>query len=261
MFANEADPVGAYVISIAAGLGYDYVELPLAQIMDLTDYAFERLKQDVSMAGIACESCNNCFPAHVRLTGNERDEKTVNNYIDRAFSRAAELDAKIIVFGSSAAKNVPVGFPHIKAFEQLALTLRTASEAAQKYGVSIAIEALNRSEANITLNLSDAEKLMTAVSRPNVNILLDYYHFMLEADSAEVLRRLLGQGKIIHAHFAEPKDRAVPIGIRPEYAEIFTILRENGYDGRCSIEARQNPRIDLCFELKTGIEAMRELTV
>ena len=43
MIADDSDVVGMKYIKELAQLGYDYVELPLAQIMDLSDCNFDIL--------------------------------------------------------------------------------------------------------------------------------------------------------------------------------------------------------------------------
>ena len=43
MLASPEDPVGAAYLPVLHRLGYDYVELPLAQVMDLPGDAFSAL--------------------------------------------------------------------------------------------------------------------------------------------------------------------------------------------------------------------------
>ena len=259
--ASEADlATGAPdMIGLAAELGYDYVEMPLAPLAELGEAEFLQVKQKLASAGIKCECLNIFFPASVRLTGDGADEALAGSYIDRALGRAREIGASVVVFGSSGARNVPEKFPYERAFDQLAGMLRVASAAAERNGIEIAIEALNRNESNIILSLGEADRLAVAAGQPNIKILLDYYHFSVESDSKDVLRRLLREKKIIHAHFADPASRGYPQENKPEYAPTFDILREESYGGRFSIEARLgNPNTPRA-EMESGLAALRKI--
>ena len=52
----------------------------------------------------------------------------------RAIKRASQLGAKVIVFGSSGAKNVPDGFDMEKAFEQVVFVLKKREQFAVSMG-------------------------------------------------------------------------------------------------------------------------------
>ena len=249
------------MIRLAAELGYDYVELPLAPVMELDDEGFSRIKQILADERIDCECMNVFIPAAVRLTGADADEAKIREYANGALARAHDIGAGIVVLGSGGARNIPEGFSREKAFEQLARALVVISGAAAKFGITIAIEPLNRGETNVIHNLGDADKLMKATGRANIKVLLDYYHFMLESDSPDTLRRMLREGKIVHSHFAEPVERAYPKTVKPEYAAIFDLLRSEGYDARCSIEARLgNPGLPRS-EMETGLYVLRKMTI
>lgn len=240
MLGDSAEPIGRAYIGAAKEAGYDYVELPLAQIMDLDEKEFDGLLAQLLESGIPCETCNNFFPAAVRLTGEDVQPEKVKEYIRKAVGRASRLGAKKIVFGSSGAKNVPEGFSHEKAWEQIAEALRWADVYTSVAGIEIVIEPLNRKESNIILNLTEAEELRRISKAFSVRLLVDYYHFAMEKEETEVLRKLVP--RIAHVHFAEPESRSFPKQQKETYKAFFRILLDGGYDGRVSVEAfTQNP--------------------
>ena len=255
-----AERTAADMIGLAAEIGYDYVEMSIAPMMGFDEDGLSYVKQSLAAAKIKCECLNVFFPSDMRLTGEGRDEAAIAEYAARAFARASDIGAEIVVFGSGGARNIPEGCPYELAFEQLAGTMRIMSDAASAYGIRIAIEALNRNECNVILSMSEADRLMVAANRPNVKLLFDYYHFMLESDSAGTLRGLLDEGKIIHAHFAEPEGRGYPDGAKPERAVMFDVLRGAGYGARVSIEARLRDPDAPRAEMTAGLAAMRALT-
>ncbi len=233
MLASPEDPVGAAYLPVLHRLGYDYVELPLAQVMDLPGDAFSALLETLGRLRLPCESCNNFFPASLRLTGERAAPmREIVSYLERSLSRASQMGAKKVIFGSSGAKNVPEGYPPEQAFRQVVEVLREAEPVAASFGITIGIEPLNRLESNLILNLAESSRLMDAVHLPHVKLMLDYYHFAMEKDSWETLRACLPE--IIHVHLASPEGRTFP---GPAEQEAVNWLWENGYRGGVSIEA------------------------
>lgn len=235
MLGNSRDPIGRDYIPAAQKAGFDYVELPLAQVMELDRQEFDSLLVQLKESGICCRACNNFFPASVRLTGEDVRPGEVRDYLQRAVERASRLGAGIIVFGSSGAKNVPEGFDCKRAWEQIADTLRWADDCTLAAGIRIVIEPLNRQESNIILNLAEGEELRRMVNVPSVRLLVDYYHFIMEKEEMETLRK--GMPWIAHVHFAEPQGRRFPQQKKEDYGRFFQTLKDGGYDGLVSVEA------------------------
>lgn len=235
MLGNSTEPIGRNYIETAQRAGYDYVELPLAQVMELDEAEFAGLKEQLDRAGIVCEACNNFFPASVRITGENADPEKIRDYVRRAVGRAAALGAKVIVFGSSGAKNVPEGFSREEAFCQIVETLRIADEYTAPAGIRIVIEPLCRLESNIILNLRDGEQLIRLAKASSVRLLVDYYHFSMEKESLATLQELMPY--IEHVHFAEPEGRRFPAEPKESYGRFFSVLTNAGYAGRVSVEA------------------------
>lgn len=235
MLADEVDFIGQKWLPVLRQAGYDYVELPLAQIMDFSEETFCALLEELKTLGIPCEACNNFFPKEVRLTGETVCFDQIQTYVEHAVSRAVRLGAKVIVFGSSGAKNVPEGFDPAMAFEQVVQVLRLVSEAVAPYGIQIAIEPLNRQESNLIVNLKEGIELVEAVARAPIRLLVDYYHFNLEKDTTEML--VSAMPYLVHAHFANPAGRTIPTAIDGGQRYFLSCLQERGYPGRLSVEA------------------------
>lgn len=235
MLGTPENIIGSKYLSVIAKAGYDYAELPLAQIMELTDFEFNNLQKALVQQRLTCRCCNNFFPAFIRLTGEQTDPEKIKDYIKAAIKRASAIGAAYIVFGSSGAKNVPDGFEKNRAFDQITEVLKQAGYYADKAGITIVIEPLNRMESNIILNLEEGIQLLQKVNMPSVQLLVDYYHFQKEHETMETLHKAMPY--IQHVHFAEPEGRLFPIKKKEEYAIFFDILKTYGYSGGISIEA------------------------
>ena len=103
LVASAPDRTGVEIVERLAEYGYDYIELPLAEMMELDGGAFGALRSRVERSSLRCEACNNFFPARVRLTGPEADPGAARDYCVRALDRAAELGAAAAQGGSLAA--------------------------------------------------------------------------------------------------------------------------------------------------------------
>lgn len=61
MLGDAGDVIGRKAMGLLSETGYDYMELPLAQVMELDDESFEELLVQIRETGIPCEACNNFF--------------------------------------------------------------------------------------------------------------------------------------------------------------------------------------------------------
>ncbi len=253
MLGTAADPMGVRLLESVEAAGFDYVELPAFLIAALGAGDFDALANRVRKLRIPCLASNSMCPPSLRLTGPDVSEKAVDDFLDLLFPRLKALGAKAVVFGSAGAKNVPEGFPMDRAFAQLVAMLSKAADRARDNGLRVAIEALNRGESNITLSLAEGAELMRAVDRPEVRMLVDYYHHAIEEEPEEAIVAL--GNNIIHTHFAEPKGRVLPFRQKEKYKTFFRSLRAAGYDGGVSLECySQNP----VPEMKAALAILRE---
>lgn len=254
LIATQIDGTGSEWIEKGQEIGFDYVELPLAQMVDLKDEEFCSLRERVGSSGLKCESCNNFFPGSIRLTGNAVDYGKIEEYLDKALRRAAQLGVKVIVLGSPKSKNVPEGYPMDKAWSQLVELLRTIEPLVRTKGITIVIEPLSKVESNIINTAGEGLQLVKAVDRENIKLLVDYYHLVMEKENLEII---LDAGPYIkHTHFANPAGRVYPIEAEDGYIRFMNILKRIGYEGRISVEAYTK---DFGHDAKRSVEILRQL--
>jgi len=254
MSATATDILGINTLDTLVENNFDYVEFPLAQIMELDDKGFEAALKRLKSIGIPCEVCNNFFPAHIKLTGTNVSWAEIEGYLDKGIRRASELGAKVIVFGSSGARNVEAGFDIADAVKQLATMLEIASTKAASYDICIAIESLNRAESNIINNLTEGSYLAKLVNRPNVGNLADYYHMAAEKESVDVIKALADGGTVfLHTHIADTiNGRSFPLD-KSRISAFIDVLKSIGYTGRVSVEGYST---DFSNEIKLAKETL-----
>lgn len=254
MLSDKHDRIGMEAVSLLKKAGFDYIELSLSEIMSLSKGQFHRLKSEVNQVGLPCEACNNFYPTSLKLTGRDINMNLIVDYTKRALNRAAELGARVIVFGSAGAKNVPPDFPVSQGRHQFTVLLDRISAIAAKVNIDIAIEHINRIESNLINTATEGLEIIHEVNRPNIRLLIDFYHLMVEKEPQSII---LEAGKLIaHVHIAEILGRKFPLENKPEYELFFKNLKTVGYDKRISIEAYTD---DLANDSKMSLSLLKKM--
>jgi sugar phosphate isomerase/epimerase len=254
MISPSADPVGVEIVEALAEIGYDYIELSLSDLTALPEPAFASLVERVNRSGIRCEACNNFFPRRIPLTGGQARLNHALTYAAAAMDRAARIGAEMIVFGSAGAKNVPAGFPADTAWRQIVELLQHLGTLATQRGLTIAIEPINRQESNIVTLAAEGLRLAREVNHPRVQLLVDFYHLMMEKEDFGILAEA---GPVLrHVHFAQVQGRSFPDRVEDEYPLFFRRLQQIGYAQRCSIEAYTT---DFATDARRALSLLKQL--
>ncbi|MCL2831967.1 MAG: sugar phosphate isomerase/epimerase [Treponema sp.] len=257
MNARDNYKAGYDDIPVIAKLGFDYAELPLAQVMDLPREEFTDLLSVIKTNGIPVEACNNFFPARVRLTGSQASLDTILEYAKAAVDRAAQMGAKIIVLGSSGAKNIPDGYPYDKARGQLREITFLLNQTVKPFGITIALEPLNSKESNFITTAAEALEFAVKPPLENVKMLIDYYHLRMENENPAIVNR--AGPYLRHLHIASKEGRLFPkYGDGENYADFFKRLKEINYNGRISVEGFTK---DLEADGAASLDLLKKLAV
>jgi sugar phosphate isomerase/epimerase len=194
-------------------------------------------RERIGASALPILSANMLIPGSLKITGPVVDKEKLAAYMRTVLHRAAKLDIRTLVFGAGGARNVPDGFPCDTAAEQIGEFVRTSASVAGEYGVTLVIEPLNRGECNIINSVAEAMKYVATAGHPNLQCLVDSYHFWLEDEPLEDLRQAMPS--IRHVHVADKVGRTPPgESGQSDYLPFFRVLKEGGYDGLISVEAR-----------------------
>jgi len=131
---------------------------------------------------------------------------------------------------------VPEGCDRDQAKAQIIEFLKMVAPMAQEQGITIVIEHLNRKECNIINSLDEAMTYVREVNHPNVQCLVDSYHFWMENEPLASIAS--AGGAIKHVHVADKDGRVAPgLSGTADYGPFFTELKRAGYNGPISVEA------------------------
>ena len=224
-----------------AETGYDYIELPLSLVAAGNEENFQKYLTAIQNAPIQAESFNCFFPGHIALMGDGVDEETVLTYVEKALSRAARLGGKLAVVGSGKSRSIPENAAPEKAREDFCRLLRRCGDVAEKNGMTIVLEPLNRTETNFINTVNEGLEICRRVDHPSVQCLVDFYHFHQSGESLKAIEN--SGGLIAHVHVSEGETREMPstpaqLEQCRRWAEA---LRKCEYRGNVSLEGFFKP--------------------
>ena len=237
-----------------AEAGCDFFEFGVGMLCPESPKSlFEGFKDVLSNYSLRAECFNSFIPADLKVTGPNVDRDRLDNYLANATERAAELGGQIIVFGSGGARSVPEGFSRKRAHDQILEFLDAAANYAGQHGLVIAIEPLNRAETNMINSIAEAVQFADELGKPEVQVLVDFYHQMLEGEAFDEIVRA-GE-RIVHVHVADT-DRLYPGSGEYDYERFAKSLADAGYAKRVSVECNFR---DFDKEVPQSIQFLHEV--
>lgn len=220
-------------INEVAALGYDYIEPPVNSTAALSKEDFAATLAQVKAAPITCEAFNLLFPKTIQVMLTPDEE--IAAYLHTAMSRVQQLGGKVAVFGSGKSRGIPEGWTYEATFRRLVAVTRLTGEIAAKYGVTIVIEPLNRTETDTINSMAEGAALCAMVDHPNVKLLCDSYHVAKDNEPFTDIVRL---GGVSHVHVATKEGRRYPLAADEDLKALCAALNATQYDGRISIEGK-----------------------
>ncbi len=213
--------------------GFDGVEVPLFLP---ADFAAKDIRKGLAENGLECTICSVLTGGMNIVSEDVGVREKTRTHMRDVVKAAAEVGAKII----AGPLYSPVG--RMTGVRRTADEWKWAVDCYQsigptlsEYGVTIAIEPLNRFETYFLNTAADAVALCDAINHPNVGILFDTFHANIEEkDVAEGYRTVAPHLK--HVHTCE-NDRGIPGTGHVDWKGVFQTLREIGYDGWLTIES------------------------
>ena len=221
---EEADRIEA--------IGYDFLEVALAPMM-LEDDGFKAAAKAVTRTRFPHPVFNQFLPQDMHVVGPDVNRARVLRYLARAAEVLHAAGAKIVVFGSGWARNVPDGWRREDANGQFLEMVSWCTDALHGTGITLALEAQNRKETNFITTLGEAVSLAKTIDRPDVRVIADTYHLHEAAEPLDVVVASLE--RVAHVHVSD-SDRRAPGDGAYDFDGFFDRLKAFGYQGRLSIE-------------------------
>jgi D-psicose/D-tagatose/L-ribulose 3-epimerase len=213
--------------------GCDVVEIP---VFNPEVFPSQLVKSELDKLGLEACVCYGCekdsdiasLDKNVRETGINRFKQA----IDHAYIIGAKKVAGVVykaggIFTGSA--------PTKQEWEYSINSMKEIAKYAQQFDISIGVEQINRYEAYFITQSEDAVKYCKDVGEPNMFVLLDSHHLILE--ELDFYNAIVKTGKFLgHFHTSE-NNRGIPGTGLVDWTQVYRALRDINYSGWLVIES------------------------
>ena len=225
-------------IEKVAKLGFDILELSCAGLKELSEDAIKRLNDAKERSGILLTGGYGPKASENLASADGAVVKNALRFWEDTFKVLEKLGITSVGGGLYGYWPVDYSKPIDKEgdLERSIKNMRDMADMAASYGIdTLGMEVLNRHEGYLLNTAKECVAYVEAVDKPNVKVMLDTYHMLLEEDSLR--EAILTAGKHLgHFHVGENNRRLPGQGHITDWNEIGAALREIGYTGNVVME-------------------------
>lgn len=215
--------------------GFDAVEIA---IDDPAGYDPKLIRAALDENGLVCNTVCGAFGPDRDLRGTPEQQQTSLGYLMTMLDQMEVLGAKILAGPAYSAVGRAEAVPpkeYRRQWKTVVKHLKTLSRQAEKKGMRIAIEPLNRFETDFLNTVDQALALIEDVGSPAIGVHHDTFHLNIEEkDQARAIRR--AGKRLFHVH-ACGCDRGTPGKDHIDWPGIAAALKAVKYDGDVTIES------------------------
>lgn len=214
-------------------IGFDAVELPVFET-DVKKYAaWQKHLDDAGLARTAVtirgvDDNPMSADANIRRKGIDANKAALD------CCQAAGAEALVGPFHSALGYFSGAG-PTKDEWRWAVESMREVAEYADRCGVTLALEYLNRYECYLLNTAADAARFCRDVDHPRCRMMYDTFHSHIEEKNISAAIHKL-KDLLVHVHISE-NDRSTPGSGNVRWDETFDTLDEIGYDNLMVIEA------------------------
>jgi sugar phosphate isomerase/epimerase len=202
----------------------------------LSEAGFEANLNKIKQTKCKVYLCNILFPGSIKITGPQVDEQRIMGYLDTVFYRAKRAKIPLIVLGSGGSRRLPEGYDYGQAKTEFSRLCGKMALVAKKHGITLAIEALNKTETNFLNSLEEAAEIVKNVNHPSFRLNADIYHMLKENEPPQ---HIIDAAKwIVYVELAEKEKRTFPGVVGEDFRPYFQALKTIRYKGPIVIEGR-----------------------
>ncbi len=225
----RAEPIDVTVKRLAR---YGYKSIELSGEPDVFDT--KELRKLLAEYGIACwGAVSLMFEGRDLIHADETVRASSISYLNDCITMAKELEGyEMTIVPSQVGKVAPMDTPE-QEWAWAVECLKEVYDHAQKEGIRIALEPLNRFETNF-LNRTDQAMLLAEEVGPDCGVCIDTFHLNIEeADMIEAIKS--SKARLVDFHVADNNRMACGMGAL-NWPLIVSTLKEIGYDGALTVE-------------------------
>jgi D-psicose/D-tagatose/L-ribulose 3-epimerase len=215
--------------------GFQTVEIPV-EAPEHIDPA--KVKAAADKHGLAIGSICACMGPGRDFRGSKADQKAATAYVKALIDQAAIMGCPSVIgpiYSVVGKADAVEPKQQDKEFKLVVKNLKPLARYAEKKGVQLCIEPLNRFETDFLNTCDKGLKLLKAVGSKAVRLHLDTFHMNIEEKNQAAAIRKAGK-HLGHFH-ACGSDRGTPGNDHIDWKPIVTALRGIKYKGDVVIES------------------------
>ncbi len=225
----RAEPIEVTIRRLAK-YGYESIEIG----GEPDKYDTKDLRRTLKENGIRCwGSISLMFTGLDLIQADENGRANTITYLKNCITMVKELEGEVMSIVPSEVGKVRAQADEKTEWNWAVEGLKEINAHAQKEGIRVAIEPLNRFETNF-LNRHDQALALAEAVGPDVGVCLDAFHMNIE--EANFRQALIKTGKkLFDFHVADNNRMACGQGAL-NWRDIVGTLKEIGYDGALTVE-------------------------
>ncbi len=215
--------------------GFETVEIP---VEDPSHIDPAKVRAALDKHGLACGSVCACMGPGRDFRGSPSEQRTAMTYCKKLIDQMVVLGCPSLigpVYSVVGKADAVEPAQQKKEWALVVKNLKVLAAYAEKKGVQICIEPLNRFETDFLNTVEQALKLVKDVGSKALKIQLDTFHMNIEEkDQGKAIRKA---GKLLGHFHACGSDRGTPGNDHIDWKPIARALKEINYRGDVVIES------------------------
>ena len=217
-------------INKAADIGFDVLEFQAQPLLEMSDARLTEIKSAADRRGIELTYSLGLDPKYDISSEDESVRCGGVKYLSQIMDRVKKIDGTIISGVSYAGWGVTIGSRKQQMLEQSIKSMRELVKAAEDYGITYCVEAVNRFESALLNTSAEAVEYVKRVDSPAIGVLLDTFHMNIEENNIGDAIRYAGE--YLKGFHTGESNRAAPGRGHLDWDEIFKALSDIKYTGR-----------------------------
>lgn len=220
-----------YYIDKMVKLGYDILEFQAQPLLDMSDEECRAIKKYADERGIKLSYSLGLNPQYDVASRDVEVRKGGVEYLTAIVRKIAVMKGELFSGVTYAGWGLPNHFvdetEKEEMFQRSVDSMIQVMKVAEKEGVTVCCEAVNRYESPLINTAEEAIRYADMVGSSNIGIHLDTYHMNIEENNIGDAIRLVGS-RLRHFHTGE-NNRNVPGRGHIDWDEVFKALGDIGY--------------------------------
>lgn len=222
---------------IVHSLGYDGIELALKEGDEISSKDLNAILKKNSLE-VSAISTGQVFASRSLMFTDSDKEKRRELY--SSFKLFIDLASSFGAYVNVGRVRGTIGNRKREEAEELFLSLMNeVLDYAEKKGVTLILEPVNRYEIDYINSTDEGRELVKKVNRDNFALMPDVFHMNIE--DAHIGESLIRNSDVIkYVHLADT-NRLSPGDGHMDWDEIFSSLKKINYSGWCTVECLPSP--------------------